>query len=260
MKTAYFPQDGLDASGEWVWHFRLEARNLSKVSLLRKLVVDAFQSNHWRSYTTGIGRDKWRKCEFDYFLIASDIAYLDVSEMFTWKDHGRALAAATMSDDPAKRRSLEEASAAWQSPTMETLAQHARRLGWVLTNGRSVRSAAPARARAYVRHGVTLEKHARQQRQRQVKTRRAELDRVIENLVLRLRDEAALRYVIDRLRERVAKRGRPTKDHQQWARDIATFKGNSKALAKHWGITIQNARMRKRNVKSRFNVPFKKAS
>jgi hypothetical protein len=238
MKAQYVPKDGLDQSGEWVWHFRLEAHNLSKVSLLRQLVVEAFAAGHWRSYATGVGRDTWRECEFDYFLIASDIAYRDAADVFTWKDQGRALAAATMSDDPRKRRPLEQASTAWHSPTPETLAQRAARLGW--TSPAGVRSAAPPRARAFVRHGVTLEKHARQQRQRQLKERRVELDRVVERLVQQLTDEPALRYVVERLRERLAKArkkaGRPHGDHQQWAQDVATLKGNVKALAKHWKL------------------------
>jgi hypothetical protein len=238
MKAQYVPKDGLDPSGEWVWHFRLEAHNLSKVALLRQLVVEAFEAGHWRSYATGTGRDTWRECEFDYFLIASDIAYRDASEVFTWKNCGRALAAATMSDDVKKRRPLEQASAAWHSPTPETLAQRAARLGWTSTVG--VRSAAPGRARAFVRHGVTLEKHARQQRQRQLKDRRGELDRIIETLVQRVADETALRYVVERLQERLAKKrkvGRPpSDDRQQWARDAVTFKGDPKALTKHWGL------------------------
>ena len=133
----------MDESGEWVWHFRLEAHNLSKVALLQQLVAQAFEAGHWRNYATGMGRDTWRECEFDYFLIASNIAYTDAADVFTWKDRGRALAAATMSEDPKKRRSLEDASAAWRAPTPETLAQAAARLGWTSATG--IRSAAPRR-------------------------------------------------------------------------------------------------------------------
>ena len=262
MKAQYVPKDGLDQSGEWVWHFRLEAHNLSKVSLLRQLVVEAFEAGHWRSYATGMGRDTWRECEFDYFLIASDIAYRDAADVFTWKDQGRALAAATTNDDPRKRRPLEQASTAWHSPTPETLAQRAARLGWTSANG--IRSAAPERARAFVRHGVTPEKHARQQRQRQLKGRRVELDRIVERLMQQLADEPALRYVVERLREHLAKarKGRPQGDRQQWARDIAALKGNVKALAKHWklGQSATYTRLLAHSEKSAINRNHKQAS
>ena len=261
MKDNYVPHDGLDEAGEWVWHFQLEARNLSKVSLLQKLVMEAFEKGYWRNYTFGTGRETWRECEFDYFLIASDIAYDDAKAVFTWKERGRALAAATMNDDLKKRRPLDQASAAWHSPTPETLAQRAARLGWTTATG--VRSAAPMRAQAFVRHGVTLEKHARQQRQRHLKDRRVELDRIVDTLVQRLADESALRYVVERLRERLAKRrgkaGRPQSDHEQWARDVATFKGNAKALARHWNISKDKTydRIRKSNLNTRIKVTAK---
>lgn len=258
MKAQYDPKDGLDASGEWVWHFRLEAHNLSKVSLLRQLVVEAFEAGHWRSYATGMGRDTWRACEFDYFLIASDIAYRDAAEIFTWKDRGRALAAATMSEDPKQRRPLEQASTAWHSPTPETLAQRAARLGWTSATG--LRSAAPQRARAFVRHGVTMDKHAQKTRQRQIKDRRPQLDQVIGAVIKRTQNETELRYIIDELRKRVGKRGRPAKDHQQWARDVETFKGNAKALAKHWGINERSTFKRLTVFKSRFKDSRKLAS
>jgi hypothetical protein len=252
MKDHYVPGDGLDKAGEWVWHFQLEARNLSKVSLLQKLVMEAFEKGYWRKYTFGTGRETWRACEFDYFLIASDIAYADASAVFTWKDRGRALAAATTSADPKKRRPLEQASTAWHSPTPETLAQRAARLGWVSATG--VRSAAPRRARAYVRHGVSMDKHARDIRKQQVRPRREQLDQVIAQIVKRAKDETELRYIIDELQKRVGKRGRPSSDRQQWARDIETFKSNAKTLAKHWNLS-QNAtytRIRQATNKSRF--------
>ncbi len=239
MSATDNPKDRLDAHGEWVWHFRMEAHNLSKVSLLRQLVLEAFEAGHWRSYATGTGRDTWRACEFDYFLIASDIAYADAADVFTWKDRGRALAAATMSDDPKKRRTLEQASAAWHSPTPKTLEQRAAGLGWTSATG--VRSAAPPRARAFVRHGLSLEKHAQKQRQRQVRDRRPQLDDLVARLTQR--EEADVRYLVDRLREYLAKLrkiGRPQGDRQQWALDVVTFKSNAKALAKHWKLG-QNA-------------------
>jgi hypothetical protein len=265
MKTHYEPQAGFDASGEWVWHFQLEARNLSSVAQLRKLIAEAFTSKdpttglfHWRSYTTGFGHETWRECEFDYFLIASDIAYRDMSEMFTWRDHGRQLAdMMKVTDDPARRRTLKEASAAWHSPTMESLAQHAARLGWTSPTGLSVRAPAEAwakvskRARAYVRRdGLTNEELAQQQRKRHLKSQRADLDRmvdrVVKTLVQRVPQEAALRYVIDRLRERLpeVRKVESVARQQKWARDYATFKGNTAALAKHWDLTRDGAHRR----------------
>lgn len=242
MREHYVPHDGLDEAGEWVWHFQLEARNLSKVSLLQKLVMEAFEKGYWRKYTFGTGRETWRACEFDYFLIASDIAYADASAVFTWKDRGRALAAATMSDDEKKRRLLKDASAAWHSPTPETLAQRAARLGW--TSGTEVRSAAPRRARSFVKYGgISEDKHQQKERQRQIKDRRVQLDQIIETVIKRTLNETERRYIIDELRKRVSKDGskdgRPKSDHQQWARDVTTCKGDTKTLASYWGISRQ---------------------
>jgi len=254
---------GIDARGERVLHFRQIARNVSRLGLLEDLVMKMFESGDWRTYATALGRETWRECEFDYFLIASDITYADTERVFAWQERGRALAAATQSDDPAKRRTLEKASEAWHAPGPETLAQAAERLGWVTATG--VRSAASQRARAFVKHGMTYDTHARKQRQRQVKARRPTLDRVIEQILRQVPDEAELRYVVDGLRQYLAKtghRGRRTsskEQHDQWARDIRQFNGNAQALAKHWGIRRSMAYNRVQLIR-RINWNQKKAS
>jgi hypothetical protein len=247
---------GVDSHGARVLHFRSEARNLSRLSLLLDLIMEMFESGDWRNYSTALGRERWRACEFDYFLIASDIKYADASQVFTWRDRGRALAAATQSKDPRHRRSLAQASKEWHAPTPETLEQRAERLGW--TSARGVRSPAPKRARAYVRHGMTYEAHARQQRQRQIKDRRVVLDRIVDAVLRQVSDDTALRYVVERLRERLAKQRQH--NDTQWARDIATFKGNEKALAQHWGITLSAVKKRKKVYRSTSGILKAKAS
>jgi len=182
-------------------------------------------------------------------LIASDIKFADASQVFTWRDRGRALAAATQSEDPKQRRPLEQVSKTWQAPTPETLSERAERLGWITARG--VRSPAPRRARSYVRHGMSMETHARKQRERQIKARRPDLDRIVERVLRQVPDDTAVRYLIDCFRTHLAKRakgtrGRPPKadQHDQWARDVRRFKGNALALAKHWGIRKRAAQYR----------------
>jgi hypothetical protein len=255
----------VDERGQRVINFQSQAHNLSRLALLRDLIADMFESGDWRAYRTALGQQRWRACEFDYFLIASDIAYTDAQKVLTFGRRNVELATATRSDDPKLRRSLEQASKEWLSGTPETLEMRAERLGWMHSRGLRP-SPVPARARSYAKHGVSRDTHATKTRQQLLKDCRQQLDKLVDDIMRRASDETKLRYVLDRLRERLArsrkhgKDGRPSTDHQQWSRDIKTFKGDGKALAKHWNVTQQVVSWRKKQVKSRHNLLSRQAS
>lgn len=205
------------AAENWnvVSEFVSEIRNASRLAALVDAVVDMYESGAWRQYTDASGRsDEWRGCEYDYFLIACGAQYGDVQKLLTW-DRARAaeLAAAMESEEPKRRRSLEQASASWRSPTGVSLTDLAQRNGWLTTGGGLRVSPAPARARTLARHGVTMDEHARQEREKQISaTRRKELDRQADGLSREL-EETELRYVRDRISAKLAKlRARPQRN------------------------------------------------
>ena len=186
---------------EAISQFTSDLRNASRLAALVEAVVDMYESNAWRRYTDQAGRsDEWREQEYDYFLIACGAEYQDVQRLLTW-DRARAaeLAAAMEGDNPRKRRSLEEASASWDSPTGTPLTEAAARQGWTTATGRMRVSPAPARARTLVRYGVTMDERARHQREELIPLRRRrELDRQVRALQQEF-SEMELRYMRDRI-------------------------------------------------------------
>ena len=198
-----------DANWSVVSRFVSDLRNASRLATYVDTVVDVYQSGAWRRYTDATGRsDSWLPCEFDYFLIACGAEYGDVQRLLTW-DKVRAvdLAAAMESDDPTARRTLEDASATWESPTGMPLAGLADSQGWTKGSGRLRVPPVPQRARARARHGLTMDEHARRQRESNIThDRRAELDHLAASMVGHANSDLELRYVIDVLR--AALRGR----------------------------------------------------
>jgi hypothetical protein len=196
----------LDANGQAILAFAADLRNLSRTAALVDEVAEMHDSGRWRRYGTAQAVEEWRECEFDYFLIACDVAYEDIGNVLAWNKRGKELAPAMVSDDKTKRRPLEAASAAWHSPTGETLADRAARRGWV--NGRGVlrRPPVPARALSHLKNGVTKDEHARQQRQAQIpRGRQKEIERRLEVLSDGLSD-IELRFARDQLASRITHR------------------------------------------------------
>lgn len=196
-----------DVNWKAVADFVSEMQNASRLAALVDAVVDMYESGAWRRYTDATGAsDSWRECEYDYFLIACGAQYGDVQKLLTW-DRARAaeLAAAMESDDPKRRRPLQQAAAAWRSPTGIPLTELAARHGWTTSAGGLRVSPAPARARTLARHGVTMDEHARQQREKLIdRNRRRELDAEVDGLAKNLTD-IELRYVRDRISGKLAK-------------------------------------------------------
>lgn len=196
-------------NGNWqaVSAFTSELRNASRLAALVDAVVDMYESKAWREYTDATGSaDKWRECEYDYFLIACGAEYSDVQKLLTW-DRVRAaeLAAAMESEDSKLRRPLEDAAAVWRSPTGMPLTELATRQGWTNAAGRLRVSPAPARARTLARHGLTMDEQARKRRQSLIDpNRRHELTDQFEQLADGLTD-LELRYVRDLIGARLSK-------------------------------------------------------
>jgi hypothetical protein len=192
------------------WHvvaqFVSDLRNASRLAAYVDTVVDIYETGAWRRYTDATGRsDEWRQCEFDYFLIACGAEYSDVQRLLAW-DKARAvdLAAAMESDDATARRPLEDASAAWQSPTGLRLDELASNHGWTRTSGQLKVPPAPDRARARARTGLTKDEHARQVREARIAApRREQLEHVATSVVGDVESELELRYVVDVLRDQL---------------------------------------------------------
>lgn len=197
-----------DANWQAVAEFMSELKNASRLAAIVDTVVDMYESGSWRRYTDATGAvDEWRECEYDYFLIACGAQYGDVQRLLTW-DRARAaeLAGAMESDDPGRRRQIDEAAAAWRSPTGAPLTELAVSQGWTTSTGKLRVSPAPERARTVARHGMTADEHARKRREEMItKIRRTELSRLVDDATAGLSD-LELRYVRDCVNAKLAKK------------------------------------------------------
>ncbi|MEA2232385.1 MAG: hypothetical protein QOD83_2201 [Solirubrobacteraceae bacterium] len=237
----------LDANGELVVSFTGKVRNLARVAELTNAVIDIATSGAWRQYTTAVGRETWREAELDYFLIACDMRYDDVSRVLAWNAQAKELAPMMDKDaDRAHRRTLEEAAVQWHPPTGEPLIDRAKRLGWLRDNGALRRSPIPARARAQAKHGMTFEERANRTRpQRIPPARRKALDTIAQRLRAELADEHERRYVLERLARDDA--GRPVASPAElaaWRADAEELDWNTARLAERWEVSRRGAQKR----------------
>jgi hypothetical protein len=195
----------VDDAGDQILRFVSAAKNLSRLGQLTDEVVEIAKSGAWRRYRTAVGTDEWRECELDYFLIACDLRHEDISRVVTFTREAASLA--EMMDrevDETRRRSLDEAAAAWHAPAPETLLQRAQRLGWTKNEGSNLLRAAPVspRVRARVAHGMSKDEHAKQTRKERISVeRRQELDDAITLLNKSIKDGPERMYVIDQLKD-----------------------------------------------------------
>src|ERR1700728_4584673 len=121
----------VDESGDIVLKFVSAARNLSRLGELTEEVVSIAKSGMWRRYRTAVGQDEWLECELDYFLIACDLQYDDISRVLSYTRDSADVAEMMNRDaDTSQRRSLEDAGNTWHAPIPETLIERAQRLGW----------------------------------------------------------------------------------------------------------------------------------
>lgn len=200
-----------DERGRNVARFSAELRNASRLGAYADTIVSMYKSGEWRDYTTAVGHEQWLECEFDYFLIACDAAHTDLQRILSWDTAKAAdIAGAMTSDDPRKRRHLEQAAASWPAPTGASLVDLASRNGWTNSRGQLRTAPIPPRARAKIQHGVTMDEHARQRREQMIEPgRRKELMRQLDDLAANM-SELELRYVRDLITARLAKaRGQP---------------------------------------------------
>jgi hypothetical protein len=240
----------IDEAGDQVLRFVSAARNLSRLGELTDEVVTIAQSGSWRRYRTAVGSDEWRECEFDYFLIACDLRYDDISRIVAYTGEGGSLAPLMNRDaDHIHRRTFEEASAAWHAPTLETLVSRAQRLGWTRGETSATLRATPLsqRVRARQTHGMSMDEHARRAREQRITDqRRCQLDELVTRLRGELADDGERLYVIDQLRARGAhgRSGRPAGEHDHWAADAQRLGWDAAKLAEEWGISERAARHR----------------
>jgi hypothetical protein len=245
----------VDEAGDQVLRFVSAARNLSRLGELTDEVVAIAQSGVWRRYRTGPGTDEWRESEFDYFLISCDLRHEDISRIVAYTREGAALAPLMdRNADSAKRRTLDDAAAAWHSPGQETLIGRAQRLGWTRSeDSRTLRAAPlPPRVRARQTHGMTMDEHAQQTRSHRLSPeRRRELDELVRRVRAEIGDDLERLYVLDQLRQS-KRRGRPAtteQERKQWLADAERLKWDATRLAEEWGIGRRAAEIRIRHLR-----------
>ena len=196
----------VDESGDVVLKFVSAARNLSRLGELTDEVVSIAKSGVWRKYRTAVGQDQWLECELDYFLIACDLQYDDISRVLSYTRDSADIAEMMNRDvDASQRRALEDAATAWSAPIPETLVQRAQRLGWTRNEKTNSLRAAPVppRARSRQAHGISKDEQTKRNRtERLARSRLEELDREVARIRATLKDDTERRYVIDRLREK----------------------------------------------------------
>jgi hypothetical protein len=235
-----------DANGRAVLSFAADLANLSRTAALVDEIAEMHESGRWQRYRTAVGVEEWKPCEFDYFLIACDVDYDEISRVLAWNERGKALAPAMMGDDAKRRRPIEVAAASWHSPTGETLLDRAQRKGWTTARGALRRPPIPQRTLTRLRHGVSMDEQARRQRELQIPAkRRRELAQLAGAMTNDLTD-LEVRYVRDQLTAKLAKdgRGRRGLDPDQLRRDIDQIGDDIGVLATHWGVSRETARKR----------------
>jgi|SRR5215471_2503084 len=151
-----------DEHGDAVLEFQSAAHNLTRVAELNAKLVAMAASGHWRHYRNALGDNTWRRAEFDYFLIACELSWDDVSRVIAWNKAGSTIGELMNHDAPrSQRRSLADASAAWHARGPETLEQMAARLGWA-NDGRLRLAPISSRARAKIgQHSLEDQAQAR---------------------------------------------------------------------------------------------------
>lgn len=240
-----------DSPGDDVLRFATAVQNLSRVGELTDQIVAMAESGKWRRYRTALGVEEWRECEYDFFLISCGLAWDDVSRVVAWSRKGETLMPfMDPSANSSRRRTLEEAAAAWHAPGHETLVERARRLGWTKGTTATLR-VPPVPARARVRHdkGMTMDEHARVSRREEIPAkRRQELDSLVERIAEETKDETEYRYLLDALHARLGRgRGRQATtdvDLERWQRDAERLGWDTGRLARHWGVALRAAQAR----------------
>jgi hypothetical protein len=194
----------VDAHGRHVLAFMGRVRNLTRLGELVDSIAEIAASGDWRTYKTAAGTEKWLAAEFDYFLIACDVPFADVTRVLAYNRRGAELASTMDREARARRRRpIEKAAESWPSAGAEGLVERAQRLGWI--NKRDeIASPLPRSAQLVAAKGVTMTELARQNRARQIPAkRRRELDALVRGIMEQTAEPVEVRYVMDRLRDRV---------------------------------------------------------
>jgi len=240
----------VDANARKVSAFTSKIQNLTRVAELTDAVIDIAESGAWRDYTFATGRETWREAELDYFLIAEGMRFEDAARVLAWNKRAKELT--PMMDrnaGPDKRRPFEQAAKEWHRLNLDLMAR-AKDLGWPMNKAGTdlTTTPIPPRARTQAREGMSRDRvDARSRSARIPVARRRELDKLIEQLRTDL-DTDERRYVTERLRSGVTSARRrnvtPKDELARWRADVNRIGRKPTVLAKHWGVTRQQAHRR----------------
>jgi hypothetical protein len=176
-----------DDNSERVRQFGAAILEAGSVGRIADAVIAIALSQAWRDYTLEGYRTTWLAAEFDYFLIASGVRYVDMVAVLKWRAEASQLAP-LMDQRASERRPLNVASAEWNPPLPPgvTLVTLAKDLGWVTDRGRSRKPPVGRRSRARAA-GASREERAREARRHRVGPERcAELEELGATLAAEL--------------------------------------------------------------------------
>lgn len=197
------------------------------------------ESRAWRAYRDGTGDSTWLSGEFDYFLAVWCVTADDVSRLALTDEQKAALLAAgdrRQTGTARVRRSLEEAA---QANPHAGLLEHWQRYGW------AEKTPISARTVARLQSGTTWEQHA--QRRRLVRLRESGSWKRVEAAVSALDTltDDEIRGVIELLRQRLQRIGRPVALDEVAQRKIAErCDWSPTKCAAAWQISIAAAKKR----------------
>jgi hypothetical protein len=189
-----------EAHGEQVRAFGEAVHAAAGVNQITDAVIAIATSDAWHDYILDGHGAAWLGAEFDYFLIACGVRYVDMVEVLKWRSDTQLLAP-LMDQKADARRPLKVASAGWDSPLAGvTLIALARELGWVTDRGRARKPPVGRRARARAHDGMSREQRAaRARRERIGEARCAELEQLATAVVVWTRNWDERRFVADEI-------------------------------------------------------------
>jgi hypothetical protein len=159
--------DGHTENSHRVREFGAAINAAGSISRIADAVIAIAASQAWRHYTLDGHRATWLAAEFDYFLIANGVRYVDMVTVLKWRTDASQLAP-LMDQKAGERRPLNAASAQWDSPLPGiTLVSLARELGWVTDRGRARKPPVSRRSRARAA-GASREARAREARRQRI--------------------------------------------------------------------------------------------
>jgi hypothetical protein len=156
----------LRSHGEHVHRYARAVPNMGRIGDLTKATVELLHSEDWRDYSDATGAYHFLPGEFDYFLALQTVEARDVARFYLTVEERAELAMAmdrSRTAEAGYRRSRDEVALA-HPHAAKSLHDYWTRFGWEVA-----RHPVGARALVRVKTGLTVEEHARRERQKRLR-------------------------------------------------------------------------------------------